>query len=1066
MSAPPPDPPPEFGQLLDDFQRRLRAGEGPSVDAYAARFPHLADRIREVFPVVVALEQTAAPPVPPHPTKLGDYRIVREVGRGGMGVVYEAVQESLGRRVAVKVFPAAHLGRHGLRERFAREAQAAGRLHHTNIVPVFGVGEQDGVPFFAMQFISGCGLDRVIAAVRADRTPAGDDDLTTPHLLTVVRRPPRPALSGRTGPAYFRTAARLMLEAADALAHAHAHGVQHRDIKPGNLLLDDHGTLWVTDFGLAKLDDASDLTRSGEHLGTLRYAPPERFRGGADERADLYSLGATFYELLALRPAFAGTDTLALIDAIKATVPPSPRSLDPAVPRDLDTVCLKCLEKEPGRRYPTAEALAADLRAFLDGRAITARRVGPVEAAGKWVRRKPVTATLLAAGLLMLVGAAGLAVLREHERYADRADGLVETLQRADTAELPTLLRGMDEYRWRVRPALLALAGQPCTERAGLHARLALLGDDPQHADDICDHLLTCPAGQLQPVRQIAGPHLGRHRGRLWAVLRDPAADPAARVRAAGVLAGTDPDASEWAAVARSLADLLVAIDPVELGPLTRALGPVLPTLTDALEDCYAADREGLTAAAGAAPFDLATRVGRMNAAAVILWQTLDARPDSVAWLAVAAEDAHLAAPLAAVRRYRRAFEPRLRAVLAEPATTPEAARRRAGAAAALLTVAGPNDLAWDEFRHSADPTTRSHLIRRCRPAGVPAKALAERFAAEDNVSARRALLLALAEYPADQLPAGFLDGVAKRYLADPDRGLHAAAGWALARRWGRANSVEATDADLKGKAVGDWFVAPHGGTFAVVPAPGRVHIGTPGAAADLKQGDEVLSMVDVPRRFAIGLTEVTAELFNQWPGSKPDHGRGRVAAGRVSWFFAAAFCNWLSEREGIPPSEWCYEPNAEGKYAAGMRPAPFHVCRTGWRLPTEAEWEVAARAGCPGLRFFGDADGLLTRYAWTPANSGDAPHPVGELRPNDWGLFDVLGNVHEWADDAYSEAYPPGPRLDFGLTGSVEADEDHVLRGGAYNLPENRLRSAYRFNLVPKNRPGSCGFRLARTLR
>jgi len=182
-----------------------------------------------------------------------------------------------------------------------------------------------------------------------------------------------------------------------------------------------------------------------------------------------------------------------------------------------------------------------------------------------------------------------------------------------------------------------------------------------------------------------------------------------------------------------------------------------------------------------------------------------------------------------------------------------------------------------------------------------------------------------------------------------------------------------------------------------------------------------------------------------------------------VSWFVACAFCDWLSRREGLEP---CYRPNADGQYAAGMRPAPFHVLRNGWRLPTEAEWEYAARAGSGGPRFFGRADGLLGRYAWTINNSGDHLHPVGLLRPNDFGLFDVLGNAHEWAGDPYSAVYPPGPRPDFGPVGAVHAEDNHVLRGGAFNLPENRLRSAYRYQIIPGNSPGSCGFRLVRTLK
>jgi WD40 repeat protein len=315
--------------------------------------------------------------------------LVREVGRGGMGIVFEAVQESLGRRVALKILPPQASLNPTYLDRFRREAEAAARLHHTNIVPVYGVGEAGGVRFYAMQFIAGRGLDQFLSG------PGGRDPTTqpatTPGGLAPVALSP-----GRAVPLPPREVARIGLQAAEALAYAHAHGVLHRDVKPSNLLLDEQGTVWVTDFGLAKLAESDDLTGTGDVVGTLRYLAPERLHGQTDARSDVCSLGLTLYELLTGRPAFDAPDRAQLLRQIGEQDPPRPRQLRPEVPRDLETVVLKAMAREPQRRYADAAALAEDLRRFLVHEPIRARRVGLAERLGKWVRRRPALASLLA----------------------------------------------------------------------------------------------------------------------------------------------------------------------------------------------------------------------------------------------------------------------------------------------------------------------------------------------------------------------------------------------------------------------------------------------------------------------------------------------------------------------------------------------------------------------------------------------------------------------------------------------------------------------------------------------
>jgi serine/threonine protein kinase/WD40 repeat protein/tetratricopeptide (TPR) repeat protein len=464
-----------FEQLAESFLARYRAGERPSVQEYADRYPELAEQIRGLFPALVLMEEhrpgkeTPANAIPKVldvskvPKQLGEYRILREVGRGGMGVVYEAVQETLGRHVALKVLPFNPLVNPTHLERFRREARAAARLHHTHIVPVFGVGEFEGYHFFAMQFIHGQGLDDVLHEVRRlrrqqdptlpgrgapsdslafsvaeslltgrfsapsswvrDRESTNREDgglkieegkgqSPSDQLPTGKSAGSTPAPSGshsdltsQTESKYFRSLAQIGLQVAEALAYAHSQGVLHRDIKPSNLLLDLAGQVWITDFGLAKTEESDELTHTGDMVGTLRYMAPERLRGQADPRSDVYGLGITLYEMLTLRPAFADSARHEVIKKVAEEDPPSPHKLERKIPRDLETVVLKAIAKEPQKRYATAESMAEDLRRFLADRPIEARRSSATEQIWRWCRRNPAVASLAAsvAALILVV---------------------------------------------------------------------------------------------------------------------------------------------------------------------------------------------------------------------------------------------------------------------------------------------------------------------------------------------------------------------------------------------------------------------------------------------------------------------------------------------------------------------------------------------------------------------------------------------------------------------------------------------------------------------------------------
>ncbi|HTU17234.1 MAG TPA: serine/threonine-protein kinase [Gemmataceae bacterium] len=349
---------------------------------------------------------TVADGVTPDVGRLGDFRLLREIGRGGMGVVYEAEQLSLRRRVALKVLPFAAALDHRQMQRFKNEALAAAQLRHENVVPVYAVGEVRGVHYYAMQFIEGRSLSSLISELKlpasaCTHTPEIEHPQSAVNTtsLAAALSTERSSDSRR----YYDWVASLGRQAALALEHAHSVGIVHRDIKPANLLLDSWGKLWVTDFGLAQVAGNAGLTVTGELLGTLRYASPEQVlarRGVVDHRTDVYSLGATLYELLTMRPIFDGRDRNELLRQIANEEPRPPRSIRPSVPWELETVVLKALGKEPSERYLTARELADDLQRFLDNRPVLARRPTSIERLRKWARRHP---SLVAAGLVVML---------------------------------------------------------------------------------------------------------------------------------------------------------------------------------------------------------------------------------------------------------------------------------------------------------------------------------------------------------------------------------------------------------------------------------------------------------------------------------------------------------------------------------------------------------------------------------------------------------------------------------------------------------------------------------------
>jgi serine/threonine protein kinase len=402
-----------LAELVEGFTRRFHAGEVLDVEAAVAAHPEHADELRRLLPALQALADLSrsasgdaaadAGVAVPGGARLGDFHILREVGRGGMGVVYEAEQLSLSRRVALKVLPFAATMNPRQLQRFHNEARAAASLHHDHIVPVYAVGCEGAVHFYAMQLIQGKSLAGLLAAQGAATAPqpsppAGAD--THPVAAAPTQLTPSDAT-------YHRRVAKWGIQAALALEHAHSLGIVHRDVKPGNLMIDGQGKLWITDFGLASTAADTGLTMTGDLLGTLRYMSPEQALarlGLVDHRTDVYSLGATLYELLTGRPAVEGQERQEILRHIADEEPRQPRALDRTIPADLETIVLKTLAKEPGERYATAHELAEDLKRFVENKPIQACRASLVQRGQKWVRRhRVVMASVAVCSLVALV---------------------------------------------------------------------------------------------------------------------------------------------------------------------------------------------------------------------------------------------------------------------------------------------------------------------------------------------------------------------------------------------------------------------------------------------------------------------------------------------------------------------------------------------------------------------------------------------------------------------------------------------------------------------------------------
>ena len=690
----------------------------------------------------------------------------------------------------------------------------------------------------------------------------------------------------------------------------------------------------------------------------------------------------------------------------------------------------------------------------------------------------------IAAAVLAIAGLTGMGIRNAvvEKQNATRAEGLVDGLLKADIAEVPSSVSRLKEYRTWADPLLKQAYEQaPSGSKSKLHAALALSAlrpADQAPADFLGEQLLIVTPQQFSVVRDFLLPPKADLVEHSWQAALDAKRSTPERFQAACALASYAPGDPRWSQVSTPVARHLVTLQASDFLAWRDALRPAKGQLIRPLTAIYQekAEREQCRTYATEALADYAAD-----------------RPEVLFNLLATAEQFKCPLLLGKVTVYAEKALALAQAELAR--SLPEAAgedqketsaQRQANAAVVLFKLGTPEKV-WPLLRFSPDPRVRSYLIHGLGPLGADPQTIIERLNVEPDVTIRRALVLMLGEFSEAQLPPALRPPLIEKLLAvfanEPDAGLHATAQWLL-QKWDQGQRLQAAleklrrnETQLQAERTNDqrhWYVNGQEQTLVILDARDVFRMGSPESEPD-RGTDEKQHRVHIGRRYAIGATAVTKKQFTRFQDQCPKVAKIDTTQWVktddspqtwITWYEAAWYCNWLSEQEGIAAKQRCYEPNEKGEYGPGMKAKDKYLELAGYRLPTEAEWEYACRAGTETSRYYGLSETLLGNYAWYLANGRSHTRPVASLKPNDFGLFDMHGNVWTWCDDLY-QGYPEDTAKvfeDSGRTEPVTNDSNRILRGGSFFHPPSAVRSAIRAWNLPANRGQYRGFRVART--